>query len=121
VILSLMPMQVRLAALKREEDALQRERETLEAAKLAHIKCASMPDMNRPGRTSAHLALLRVGRLAVPVARASSRDLHRNACSREVPFAVQVDRASVCLECTHVALLCVDDQTGPPVAVPPST
>ena len=33
------PVQVRLAALKREEDGLQRERETLEAAKLAHIKC----------------------------------------------------------------------------------
>jgi hypothetical protein len=33
------PVQVRLGALKREEDALQRERETLEAAKLAHIKC----------------------------------------------------------------------------------
>lgn len=40
-------MQVRLAALKREEDALQRERETLEAAKLAHIKCAVMPAMHQ--------------------------------------------------------------------------
>lgn len=35
-------MQVRLAALKREEDALHRERETLEAAKVAHIKCAEL-------------------------------------------------------------------------------
>ncbi len=32
--------QVRLAALKREEDELQRERQTLEAAKLVYIKCA---------------------------------------------------------------------------------
>jgi tousled-like kinase len=36
-------LQVRLAALKREEDVLQRERETLEAAKLAHIKCGHWP------------------------------------------------------------------------------
>ena len=32
--------QVRLAALKREEDALQREKERLEAEKERHFRCA---------------------------------------------------------------------------------
>jgi hypothetical protein len=36
--ISISILQVRLAALKREEDALHRERESLEAQKLAHIK-----------------------------------------------------------------------------------
>ena len=50
---------MRLAALKREEDALQRERETLEAAKLAHIKCDlhSMRTLRLVNLTNPHNAL----------------------------------------------------------------
>ena len=36
--------QVRLSALKREEDAIAKDREALEATKLRHIRCEPFPE-----------------------------------------------------------------------------